>query len=184
MCAHLCYETMRCGIFVWCIVGSVGWVYLKTSQTTHIKVIVLKTRSNLGYPDTLLRHTSHPYMWICTMQSMVLTEKEFEVRVRDGGSEQIQGQVKLHTSTHWGRVTHMCVSKVTIIVSDSGLSPGRRKAIIWNNDEILWIGPLGTNFSGILIESHTFSFKKMHLKMSSGKWRPFCLVLDVLRYFS
>ena len=27
-----------------------------------------------------------------------------------------------------------------------------------------------------------FSFMKMHLKMSSGKWRPFCLGLNVLIY--
>ena len=26
----------------------------------------------------------------------------------------------------------------------------------------------------------TFSFNKMYLKMSSGKWRPFCLALNVL----
>ena len=75
--------------------------------------------------------------------------------------------------THWGRVTHICVSKVNIIVSDNGLSPDRRQAIIWNNAGILLIGPLGTNFAGILIEIQTFSFKKMHVKMSSGKWRPF-----------
>ena len=75
--------------------------------------------------------------------------------------------------THWGRVTHICVSKLTIIGSDNGLSPGRRQAIIWTNDGFLLIGPLGTNFSEILIEINTFSFKKMHLKMSSGKWRPF-----------
>ena len=84
--------------------------------------------------------------------------------------------------THWGRVPHICVSKVTIIVSDNGLSPGRRQAIFWNNAGILLIGPLGTNFTGILIEIHTFSFKKMHLKMSSGKWLPFCLGLNVLTY--
>ena len=39
---------------------------------------------------------------------------------------------------------------------------------------------LGTNLSEMLIEIHTFSFKKMHLKMSSGKWRPFCIGLNVL----
>ena len=72
------------------------------------------------------------------------------------------------TLTHWGRVTHICVSKLTIIGSDNGLSPGRRQAIIWANAGIFLIGPLGTNFSEILIEFHTFSFKKMHLKMSSG----------------
>ena len=60
--------------------------------------------------------------------------------------------------THWGRVTSICVSKLTIISSDNSLSPGRRQAIIWTNDRILLIGPLGTNFNIILIESHTFSF--------------------------
>ena len=81
-------------------------------------------------------------------------------------------------STHWGRVMHICVSKLTIIGSDNGLSPDRRQAIIWTNAGILLIGPLGTYVSETLIEIHTFSFKKMHLKMSPGKWRPFCLGLN------
>ena len=84
--------------------------------------------------------------------------------------------------THWGRV--ICVSKLTTIGSDYGLSPGRCQAIIWANAGILLIGPLGTNFSGILIEILTFSFKKMHLKMSSGRCRPFCLCLNVLNVWS
>ena len=83
--------------------------------------------------------------------------------------------------THWGRVTHICVDNLTIIGSDNGLSPGRRQAIIWTNAWILLIGPLGTNFSEVLIKIHTFSFRKMYLKMSSGKRRPFCLGLNVLR---
>ena len=78
-------------------------------------------------------------------------------------------------------MTHICVGKLTIIVSDNGLSPGRRQAIIWPNAGILLIWPLGTNVNEILIGIETFSFKKMHLKMSSAKWRPFCLGLDVLR---
>ena len=53
--------------------------------------------------------------------------------------------------THWGRATHICVSKLTIIASDNGLLPGRRQAIIWNNAGILSIGLLGTNFFEILI---------------------------------
>ena len=36
--------------------------------------------------------------------------------------------------------------------SDNGLSPGRRQAIILTHVLILLIGPLGTNFSEILIE--------------------------------
>ena len=82
--------------------------------------------------------------------------------------------------THWGRVTHICFNKLTIIGSDNGLSPGRRQAIIGTNAEILLIGPFGTYFSEILIEFQTFSFKNMHLKMSSGKWRPSCLGLNML----
>ena len=67
-----------------------------------------------------------------------------------------------------------------MIGSDIGLSPGLRQAISWANAEILLIEPLGTKLSEILIELHTFSFKTMHLKMSSGKWRPFCLGPNVL----
>ena len=86
--------------------------------------------------------------------------------------------------THWGRVTHICVSKLTITGSDNGLSPGRRQAIIWTNAGILLLRILGTNFREILSEIHAFSFKKMHLKVSSAKWRPFCLGLNVLRVCS
>ena len=53
--------------------------------------------------------------------------------------------------TDWGRVTHLCVGNLTIIVSDNGLSPNPGLAITWTNDEILLIGPLGTNFSEFLI---------------------------------
>ena len=77
-------------------------------------------------------------------------------------------------------MTHICVSKLNIIGSDNGLSPGGRQAIIGTNDGIFLIRPLGTNFSEILSEIYTFSFKKMHLKTSSAKWRPLCLGLNVL----
>ena len=87
----------------------------------------------------------------------------------------------LESLTHWGRVTHTCVGKLTNIDSDDGLSPGRRQDIIWTNAGVLLIGHLGTNFSEISIKIHTFSFKKMHLKMSYGKWLPFCLGLNLTR---
>ena len=60
----------------------------------------------------------------------------------------------------WGPVIHICISKLTILGSDNGLSPGWHQAIIWSNTGILLIGPLGTNFSEILIEIYTFSRKK------------------------
>ena len=45
---------------------------------------------------------------------------------------------------------------------------------------MLLIIPLETNFSEIWTEILMFSFKKMRLKMSSGKWWPSCLSLNVL----
>ena len=80
-------------------------------------------------------------------------------------------------------MTHICVNDLTIIGSDNGLSPGQRQAIIWTNAGILLTGPLGTNFNEILIKILAFSFKKMHLKVSPAKWRPFCLGLNVLTHW-
>ena len=54
----------------------------------------------------------------------------------------------------------ICLSKFTIIGSDNGLLPSRHQAIIWTSVWILLIGPLGTNFSEVLIKIHIFSFKK------------------------
>ena len=85
--------------------------------------------------------------------------------------------------THWGRVTHICVSEPTSISSDNGLAPGRRQAIIWTNAGILLTGPLGTNMSEIVTEIQTFSLRKMRLKMSSAKRQPFCLGLNVLTHW-
>ena len=77
-------------------------------------------------------------------------------------------------------MTHICVSRLTIIGSDNGLLPDRRHTTIWTNVGIFSIGHMGTNFSEILIEICRFSFKEMYFKMSSEKWR-FCLGLSVLK---
>ena len=70
-----------------------------------------------------------------------------------GASVFLIEQSRIYLSlTHWGWVTHICVGKLTMISSDNGLSPDRRQAIILTNAGILLIGPLGTNFSEILIE--------------------------------
>ena len=74
--------------------------------------------------------------------------------------------------THWARETHICVSKLTIIDSDNGSSPGRRQAVVCTNDGILLIGPLGTNLIEILSKIRTFSFKKMHFVPVPNVIRP------------
>ena len=80
--------------------------------------------------------------------------------------------------THRCRVMHICISTITIIILENGLSPGRHQAIIWTNAGILLISTIWTNFNEIL--SEIFSFNKMGLKMSSGTWWQFGLSLKTL----
>ena len=82
-----------------------------------------------------------------------------------------------HPLTHWGRVTHICVSKLTIIGSDNGLSPIWRQAIIWPNAGILLIGPLGTNFSEILSKFIHFHSRKWVWKCRLGNGGHFVSAL-------
>ena len=83
------------------------------------------------------------------------------------------------TLTRWGRVTHICVCKLTIIGLDNDLLHDRRQAMIWTNAGILLVWPLGTNYSEILIEIHLFSifikentFENVVCEMSAILSRP------------
>ena len=91
-----------------------------------------------------------------------------------------KSRTSIDSLSHWGRVMHICVSKLTIIGSDNSLSSSLHQAIIWTNVGILLIRTLGTNFSEIGSEIHAFSFKNMHLKMLSAKWRKFYSSLNAL----
>ena len=75
--------------------------------------------------------------------------------------------------THWGRVTHTYVAKLTIIGSDNGLSPERRQAIIWTSAGILLIGPLRTRNWNIFIEENTFENVVCEILFISS--RPQCV---------
>ena len=79
---------------------------------------------------------------------------------------------------------YICISKLTIIGSDDGLSPGHRQAIIWTNAGISLIGPLGANFSEIMIKMKAFSLTNLNLKVLSAKVaamssRPKCVKKEV-----
>ena len=77
---------------------------------------------------------------------------------------------------------HICISELTSIGSDNGLSPGRRQAIIWTNAGILLIVPLGTNFSEIFIGIEIFPLKKLCPKMLSAKCPPLESQRNVLNF--
>ena len=83
--------------------------------------------------------------------------------------------------SHWGEVMHICVSKLTTIGSDNGLSPGRCQAVIWTIAGILLIEPLGTDFSENLIEIPTISSRKCIWKCHLQNGAPFCPGFNVLK---
>ena len=67
----------------------------------------------------------------------------------------------------------MCASKLTIIRSYNGLSPGQHQVII--SAGILLVGPLGTNFSEILILIYIFSFENIVWKVAAILSQPQCV---------
>ena len=79
--------------------------------------------------------------------------------------------------THWGRVTHTCISNLIIIGSDNALSSGRRQAIIWIIAGILLIGPSAQWVNSVLLYVRSKVFHDVSLmydKCSSG----ICLMYD------
>ena len=77
-------------------------------------------------------------------------------------------------------MTHICISKLTIIGSDNGLSPGRRLSHYLNQWRNIVNWTLKKKLQWNFNQNSKFSFKKIQLKMTSVKWRPFCLSLIVL----
>ena len=145
--------------------------------------VVLWTKVVLWTSPAICQHLRYPSLHceyigiLCVFNNSLLASHIIFDRSSDNNWSICINHVYL---THWGRVTHICIGNLTIIGSDNGLSLGRRQAITWTNVWILVIGPLGTNFSEVLIEIFTFSFKKIHLKMSSRKMsaifsRPQCV---------
>ena len=51
----------------------------------------------------------------------------FQINAHNGNSTSL-------SLTHWGRVMHICIGKLTNIGSDNCLSSGWHQAIIWTND--------------------------------------------------
>ena len=69
----------------------------------------------------------------------------------------------------------ICISKLTIIGSDNGLSPRRHQAIISTKAGILLIGPLAMNFSESLILNSQIFIQEYTFESVVYKWWPFCL---------
>ena len=128
----------------------------------------------------------HILRYYCIKQLMILPKKTHERILELYGFEAWHMTRRLIAlwavpeETMLFLLRHICTSKLTTIGSDNGLSPSRRQAIIWTNAGILSIRTLRTNFSEMLSEIHTFSYKKTHLNMSSAKWRQLSFGLNFL----
>ena len=113
-CANTCMCPSACRTSV--AIHPICWTH--NDSAPHIVFVELPIFVRLIIPDSVLsmvRLLPTPiysnmfvgYVWLCK-----------------GKCEQ------LRALSHWGRVTHICANKITIIGSDNGLSPGRRQAII------------------------------------------------------
>ena len=83
-----------------------------------------------------------------------------------------------HLSTHWGRVTHICVSKLTIIGSDNGLSSRRRLAIFWTSNIVNWTLTIKLQWNlnrNFYIFIHENAFENAVWKMATTSSRPGCV---------
>ena len=91
----------------------------------------------------------------CDMESLsglptFCEEKQLVTNGFDASSTHTKNPfLSLALFTHWGKVMHICVSKLTITGSDNGLLPGRHQAIIWTNAGLFLIWLLGKSFSEI-----------------------------------
>ena len=103
--------------------------------------------------------------------SMICNSNNGENPVRN-----IPYKLTIKTLNHWGWVMHICVSKLTIIGSDSGVSPGHYLKQCWNVANWTLRNKLQ---SSLVPNSYIFIQENTHDK-SSGKWRKFCFSLNML----
>ena len=85
--------------------------------------------------------------------------------------------------THWGQVMHICISKLTTIGSDNGLSPNRRHAIIWTNAGILFYWTLRNKLQWNLLRNSCIfirenAFENVIWKIAAILSRPQCVKLS------
>ena len=92
-------------------------------RLSHDRVIFITEIPIPGKTVSILRRG--PGRWVAQVGEIISQRRHLSSRAAD--------------ITYWGRVTYICVGKLTIIGSDNDLSPGRRQAIIWTNARKLLI---------------------------------------------
>ena len=140
------------------------------------------------------RHRFNTYAYGCNALALKygmvlpLCMKTFRntLLLREAMSEDVK-YPKRKSLTHWDRVTHICVCKLTIFGSDNGMSPGRRQAIIWTNARVLLIGPWEQTLMKFFYRNlHIFiqenPFQNMVWNVASILSRPQCVYIYYFLY--
>ena len=139
-------------------IGTANYVITRQIQNSNIPFkyqVNLPRNTPVGLPKAFQRKTNWKY-WIKYIKPIWCPQQMVWVIM---GWQGVILRMQCSSLTPWGRLTHIYVNELTIIGSDNGLLPGRRQAVIWNNAGLLWIEPLGTNFSEISIRIHFQSRK-------------------------
>ena len=87
---------------------------------------------------------------------------------------------KLFLWTHRGRMMRLCIVKPIRCWFIKCFFSSSAPSHFLTNAAKLLIGQLWTNLNEICVNKQMFPHKKINLKTSSAKWRPFCLSLNML----
>ena len=136
-----------------------------THQTGHrLPTIVASLFISSSFNDTYIRviELDHPWFYMMAFR--------------------LFGTKSLHSISYWDleTETHICVNKLSRHWFRYWLVHVRCLAIIWTDVGLLSMGPWRSYFNKILIKIQQFTLKRMHVRMSSAKYWPSYLGLNML----
>ena len=105
--------------------------------------------------------------------AILISLKNLYLEAVISGVNELITNVKLLTFLGWGIPPKFILHGPNLANTHSSISSISTYFAKW----VLLIGPLRTNFSEILIEIHTFSFKRMQLKMLSVFCQTSCMLV-------
>ena len=74
LCAHFCYQMVHCGIWDWCIVGFVRWVYYTSAIETTLKEVVNSLTPSAAYMHQRIRSALVQIMACCLFGAKPLSK--------------------------------------------------------------------------------------------------------------
>ena len=119
----------KCHLHLICILNGKSWeicfsIYFSFDLSFHRCPRKVHFGIELIYETEIEVFTSWYHFREWTMIWVSISWYHFREWISIDRTQRNQNIVTIISLTHWGRVTHICVSELTIIGSDNGLSPG------------------------------------------------------------